>query len=183
MARRSKKGLVKFLFGNNSSDSYSGLILGAIIVVVLGLLVANYFSKRNTEPSSEEKISQIQGENQKEQEYKVEPGDSLSAISMNYYGSFDYWPVLAKVNNINNPNLIYKDTTLKIPSKTEVEKVKAEMSTTSYQVQEGDTLFIIAEKVYGDGSRWTLLDRANNVGRLPNGNPLIFAGNKLVIPR
>ena len=185
MARR-KSWWKKILFGSNREESYSGLILGAIIVVILGLLVANYFSKKNLQPSSEEEISQIQGENQQssqELEYKVEPNDSLSAISMKYYGTFDYWPVLASVNNIANPNLIYKDTTIKVPSKSEAEQLKAQMSITSYEIQPGDTLFTIAMQVYGDGSKWTLLDRVNKVGRLPNGNSLIFAGNKLVIPR
>ena len=185
MPRRKKGGISQVLFGKNLEDSYSGLILAAIIVVVLGLLVANYFSKRNSDfPQGQ--TSEIKSENMggnQESEYKVEPNDSLSAISMKYYGSFDYWPVLARANNIKNPNLLYKDITLKIPAKDNAEMLRGELTTTSYEVQAGDTLFAISEKVYGDGYKWMVLDRANKVGRLPNGNPLIFAGNKLVIPR
>ena len=138
------------------------------------------------QPSIGEESSQIQGGNQqndKEQEYRVEPNDSLSAISKKYYGSFDYWPVLASVNNIKNPSLIYKDTILKIPSKLAAVAMNTQLAATSYEIQPGDTLFTISEKVYGDGFKWTVLDKANNIGKLPNGNPLIFAGNKLVIPR
>ena len=36
-----------------------------------------------------------------------------------------------------------------------------------YEIEEGDTLFLIAEKVYGDGSAWPTLARVNNVGYLP----------------
>lgn len=165
-------------------DNYAGLILGAIIVVILGLLVANFFSKRNQAIDNGASTSQAQ-EQQAENptQYKVQSGDSLSKISEKIYGSEDMWPVLARVNNIANPSLIYADTNLEIPAKEKAVEMKTQMTQTTYQVQAGDTLFTIAEKMYGDGSKWVLLDRANNVGRLPNGNPLIFAGNTLTVPR
>jgi nucleoid-associated protein YgaU len=165
-------------------DNYAGLILGAIIVVILGLLVANFFSKRNQEIGNGANTSQAQ-EQQAENptQYKVESGDSLSKISEKLYGSQDMWPILARVNNIANPSLIYAGNNLEIPSKEKAAEIKTQMTQTTYQVQAGDTLFKIAEKMYGDGSKWVLLDKANNVGRLPNGNPLIFAGNTLTVPR
>lgn len=163
-------------------DSYAGLVLGAIVVVVLGLLVANYFTKSRGQIGVGESITQEQQQTAAKT-YKVAQGESLSMIANKTYGSYDYWPILARVNNISNPNLIYVDSEIQLPSKEEAEKLKTEMSATTYQVKEGDTLFIIAEKMYGDGSRWTKIDMANKVGRLPNGNPLIFAGSTLRIPR
>ena len=165
-------------------DNYAGLILGAIIVVILGLLVANFFSKRNQEIGNGVNTSQAQ-EQQAENstQYKVVSGDSLSKISEKLYGSGDMWPVLARVNNIANPSLIYADTNLEIPAKEKAQELKTQMTQTTYQIQTGETLFTIAEKMYGNGSKWIVLDQANHVGRLPNGNPLIFAGNTIVIPR
>jgi nucleoid-associated protein YgaU len=184
-----KGGLVvqtrRYFKNFNWQESYASLVLGAIIVIILGLLVANYFTRRNQQQieTGEQTTQAEQQTQQAQQGYKVVEGDSLSKISEKTYGSQDFWPVLAQVNNITNPNLIFVDATLKLPSKTDVETMKTEMTVTSYQVQQGDTLFSIAQKVYGDGSKWPTLDKANGVGRLANGNPLIFAGNTLIIPR
>jgi len=49
---------------------------------------------------------------------------------------------------------------------------------TSYTVKKGDCLWNIAKKFYGDGSKYTLLAKANNIG---NSN-LIYAGTTLTIP-
>jgi len=184
-----KGGLVvqtrRYFKNFNWQESYASLVLGAIIVIILGLLVANYFTRRNQEQigTGQQTTQTEEQAQQAEREYKVVKGDSLAKISEKTYGSQEFWPVLASVNNIANPNLIFADTALKLPSKTDVETMKTEMTVTSYQVQQGDTLFSIAQKVYGDGSKWTVLDKANGVGRLTNGNPLIFAGSTLVIPR
>jgi len=169
-------------------ENYASFILGAIIVVILGLLVANFITQRNqkidegaqTQQAIEE---QKKAEEAKAGEYKVQKDDSLSKIADKTYGDMSLWPVIARANDIANPNIIWVDSTLKLPSKDEVDKMKADMSVTEYTVQKDDTLFKIAEKVYGDGSRWTVLDSANKVGRLPNGNPLIFVDAKLVVPR
>lgn len=178
---RSKKSKNKLF----QSDNIMNLILGAIIVVILGLLVANFISKRNQQDIDDGTQTDItsQQDGQSLQDYKVKANDSLSKISQSEYGSFDYWPVLARVNKIANPNVIHTDSNLKIPSKAEAGKVLAEMTQTSYDVVSGDTLFMIAERLYGNGSKWTTIAKANKVGRLPNGNPLILAGSKLTIPR
>ncbi len=179
---QSKAGIL----GNfNPFDSYPSLILGAIIVIVLGLLTANFFAKRNQQIGSGEKVSLSQEEQIKTQggDYVVVAGDSLSIISQKIYGSEEFWPVLARTNNLVNPNVIYAGNKLTLPAKEKVQEAKAQMTTTSYKVVEGDTLFLIAEKLYGDGSTWPTLAKANNVSYLPNGNPLIFAGSTLVVPR
>src|SRR3989344_1113328 len=168
----------KKAFWENWRESYASLIIGAIIVIVLGLLVANFFSKRNQKIDEGEKAIPIEQEATKTpQTYKIAAGDSLSAISKKYYDSDKYWMVLASKNKITNPNRILVDATLEIPPKSEVEKIEEDMTKTSYEVKEGETLFTIAVKVYGDGSRWTVLHAANGARRLPNGNPLVFAGS------
>lgn len=182
MASTSTESLRKKIYGVNWQESYAGIILGAIVVVVIGLLVANYFVKSRGQIGTAETASQSQEET-KPETYKVVAGDSLSLIANKVYGSYDYWPVLAKVNNIANPNIISTNQELQLPQKAQADTIKEEMSATTYQVQAGDTLFIVAQKMYGDGSKWVLIDRANHIGRLPNGNPLIFSDNTLTIPR
>jgi|GEM_PF-3755853 nucleoid-associated protein YgaU len=54
-----------------------------------------------------------------------------------------------------------------------------------YTVTSGDTLWEIAEAVYGDGTQWVTILAANatSVGYLPNGQQaLIFPGQVLVLP-
>ncbi len=61
---------------------------------------------------------------------------------------------------------------------------KGDITTGTYQVQLGDTLWEIAEAVYGDGSQWNKLLETNptSIGFLPDGSQaLITAGQFLTI--
>jgi nucleoid-associated protein YgaU len=49
----------------------------------------------------------------------------------------------------------------------------------TYQVQSDDTLYTIAERVYGDGNQWTRIAQANNL----DGNQPLNVGQDLQIPR
>ncbi len=63
--------------------------------------------------------------------------------------------------------------------------VKGDITEKPYTVKSGDTLWEIAEGVYGDGSLWVNILQANtdDVGFLPNGSQaLIFPGQILQIP-
>lgn len=166
---------------SNWQENYAGLILGAIIVVILGLLVANFITNRNDKINEGEQITNQ--EQTSSSEYTVEQGDSLSKIAEKLYGEKETWPVISRVNKIANPNIIHVGTILEIPSKDAADDIKEQMTQTKYEVQEGDTVFIVAEKMYGNGALWPTIASANRIGRLPNGNPLIFTGSTLVIPR
>ena len=56
-------------------------------------------------------------------EYTVKPGDSLSRIAEEIYGTDQLWRALAHVNNIPIPDIIYVGTQLNIPSKNEAETI------------------------------------------------------------
>lgn len=61
-----------------------------------------------------------------------------------------------------------------------------EITTSSYEVKYGDTLWEIAEGFYGNGSMWTDILRfnSNSVGFLPNGQQaLIFPGQILILSK
>ncbi len=115
------------LFGYkiNWQESYTSLVLGAIIVIILGLLVANFFSKRNQQQQigTGEQTSQTQEAAMApnaNSEYTIRDNDSLSKISEQAYGSQEYWPVLAIDNNISNANVIWVGNKIKLPIKTKL---------------------------------------------------------------
>jgi len=63
---------------------------------------------------------------------------------------------------------------------------EGDIDTGSYTVKSGDTLWEIAEAVYGNGSEWTTILNANSgsIGTLPNGQQaLIMTGQVLTIPQ
>lgn len=57
------------------------------------------------------------------QEYTVKQGDFLSKIAQEVYGNERLWPVLAHVNNINNPNILYAGTRLTVPPPSVAESI------------------------------------------------------------
>ena len=62
---------------------------------------------------------------------------------------------------------------------------EGDISSGTYTVRDGDTLWEIAEAVYGDGFQWTKILDANSssVGYLPNGEQaLITTGQVIAIP-
>jgi nucleoid-associated protein YgaU len=56
--------------------------------------------------------------------------------------------------------------------------VEAPAGSTTYTVQDGDTLNSIAKKFYGDERKYTLIAKANNLTR----GKVIVVGQKLIIP-
>jgi putative chitinase len=118
--------------------------------------------------------------------YTVKQGDDLWTISKNLYGSGYNWVDLAKVNNLQNPGVLFVGTKLNVPN---VKPIVVEtqntvttsptITTSSYTVIKGDYLWSIALRAYGDGFKWVEIARANKLE-----NPdLIFSGNVLILPR
>jgi len=50
-----------------------------------------------------------------EQPYTIKSGDTLSAVSLLFYGSANKYPEIAKANNISNPDKVAVGTTLQLP--------------------------------------------------------------------
>ncbi|NTU47290.1 LysM peptidoglycan-binding domain-containing protein [Candidatus Roizmanbacteria bacterium] len=127
--------------------------------------------------------------------YTVQEGDYLWAIAEKNYGGDGFKAYnIAKANNISNASVIYKGQDLVLPDlQTEAtpqlassDQLTPEAAQTSqvthtdktYTVQEGDSLWHIAEKVYGDGYGWTVIAKANGI-ETPS---IIFKGTVLTIP-
>jgi len=190
------KSILKSLKLNESTIS---MVLGAIVIVVVGVLVLNYF--RGREPGT----TLPEGEVTETQEgptvirngktvHIVQPGDNLWRIAERYYDSGYNWVDVASANNLANPGLIESGQELAIPdvepklatvatAETGVlgdsEDLSNAISGATYEVSPGDHLWGIAVRAYGDGYRWVDISTEND---LENPN-LIHAGNVLTLPR
>lgn len=175
-----------------STESYISMLLGLLVVIVVGILIFNFFQAKKQEGKpTEGEITT--GEEIKAREevslpttHKVTVGESLWAIAEKYFGSGYNWVDIAKENNLKSPDYIEVGQELNIPK---VEKrlpitgtptpLTPSITGGTYTVVRGDSLWNIALRAYGDGFAWTKIAQANNLA-----NPdLIHAGNVFVIPR
>lgn len=118
-----------------------------------------------------------------ETDYIVQPGDTLATIALNHYGSYDNYTKIYQANrNLFNKsnNRLDAGMVLTLPTEGLLAPLVAENVKQVYTVKTGDTLGIIAKKMYGDSSLYTKIFEANK-DRLKSPN-LIFEGQKLVIP-
>lgn len=105
------------------------------------------------------------------QEYiyiKVRRGDTLSQIARDYNTNVEQ---IVELNNIPNPNLIYINQILKIPTNV----IGENNNYIEYVVRKGDTLSQIAKEY---GSTVTAIVNLNDIAN-PN---LIYIGQKIKIP-
>jgi len=171
------------------------MILGAVVIIVVGFLVINYFrglDAGQTLPSGDQIETNGPTITRDGKTFHiVQEGDSLWSVAERYYDSGYNWTDLAEVNSLVTPGSIEKGQEIEIPdvepktatvsvlSETSSDEVDFAISGSSYSVQKGDTLWNIAVRAYGDGYRW--LDIASDNG-LENPD-LIHSGNALTLPR
>ena len=121
--------------------------------------------------------------------YVVAEGDDLWNIAEKFYGSgFNAYDI-SLANKISDSSNLDVGLKLVIPQVTPRQPTVGDISATStsqvtyvenkYVVQPGDSLSIIAQKVYGDLYAWTRIMNANNLAAPDN----IEAGMVLIIPR
>ena len=103
-----------------SNQSKLSMILGALIILVLGILVFNYFNRdrgadlgpaQKTQTQQEEDVSpkNLPGK------YTVKEGDTLFLIAEKYYKDGYKYPDIAKENNIGNVDSLEVGQVLQIP--------------------------------------------------------------------
>lgn len=144
--------------------------------------------------------------------YVVKAGDTLSSIAEQVYGNSQNWREIAQTNNIPLDHPVIRagqelelpaiggpvsedgqaiaqaeptaePTITMIPEEGVTETPATAVQT--YTVAHGDTLWGIAQKFYGDGSKWHKIYDANPLSMYSMDGrefPLIHAGNILVIP-
>lgn len=177
------------------SEQTISIILGGLVVIVIGILIFNYFRGVSKKATPEEtlqpgQVNLVEEEGKLVPEglpttHKVEKGENLWSIALKYFDSGYNWVDIARENKLKEPNKLLVGQELTIP-KAEVKKPlmaqaqKTEtISGTSYNVVKGDNLWKIAVRAYGDGYKWVEIARENNLGS-PN---LIHPGNELSLPR
>src|SRR3712207_3340275 len=109
--------------------------------------------------------------------YVTSEGDTLRSVAERVYGDAEQWQVLYDANrNLigDDPDPLRAETTLQIPP-------LATTGERSYTTVEGDSLQSIAERVYGDAIKWTVLYDVNRaaIGDDPNA---LAPGLELKIP-
>lgn len=174
------------------TESYISLVLGAIVVLLIMVLVVAFTRNKTMDRiSTSESTSELTQEEKSESPgtYEVKKGDTLWSISEKTYGSGFNWTDIAKENKIQTPNSLEEGTKLNMPNaKPRIEPAAEVASSTDdqssisgekYTVVEGDHLWGISVRKYGDGYRWPELARANSI---PNPD-LIYAGSMLKLPR
>jgi putative chitinase len=181
-------------------DSYVSLLLGMLVVVVVGFIIFSVVkNKGNIQQTSsvrDNTVSEEQADKSKSSGlpkiYTVAANDDLWTISEKMYKSGYNWVDIAKANNLTNPSVIHAGDKLTIldvkpkivamvqPTDKVLEMPKTNsINGSSYTVVSGDNLWDIAVRAYSDGYNFVEIAKANNLS-----NPdLIFAGNKLTIPR
>lgn len=185
-----------------SNQSKLSLILGALIILVAGVLVFNYFNKGKqdlgpAQQTTKEETADISPENLPGQ-YTVKEGDTLFTIADKYYQDGYKFSEIVKENNLSDENSIEVGQVLQIPKlalaleqpvdSTEPETATGGGDTTiwgpkiegdTYTVAEGDWLSTIAARAYNDIMAYPKLAAANDIQN-PN---LILPGQVLKIPR
>jgi len=193
------KSILKTIRMNESTIS---TILGVLVVIVVGILIINYFRNRASEPTPSVSVPGEQAQvtpipaqftGNLPLEHQVQKGDNLWKIAEYYYKSGYNWVDIAKANSLDNPdglaigqkltipNVEAKTITVKELPKTGVsqEKIENPIEGGSYTIQKGDSLWTIAIRAYGDGYQWVKISKENNIK-----NPdIIHVGNELSIPR
>ncbi len=186
-------------------NNFSTFLLGLAVLLIVILLVSSFAgkNKKASKPSKswtaglatlftgkKEKKESAPKPKQSLNTYRVKEGDSLWTIAQATYGSGYNGLDIAKANNLPNPDLIEPGQNLVLPKVTSKEPTSGEMvmgaatgqaiqRPREYTVQQGDFLWKIAKRFYGDGYAWVKIAHANNLQKHPG---LIFAGAKLTLP-
>lgn len=188
----------------SSNQSKVSMILGALIVLVIGILIFNYFNRNKADLGPAQQTQQQPQQTPQPDvaqdklpgTYTVKEGDTLFIVAEKYYQDGSKYQELAKANNLTNPDEIETGQVLQIPKPEtqQTQKVAAEDTGTgggnttiwgpkiegsSYTVVEDDWLSKIAGRAYGDIYAYDRITKANNI---PNPNH-IEPGMVLNLPR
>lgn len=189
----------------NLDQSAVSLALGAIVVVVIGVLVFNYFSRLNrpTTPLAPTPQTSALTSSPTPSKHTVVAGETLGVVAQKYYGSVDQWTRLCDANKEalqgNCDNLpVGLQLTVPLPEvagvfsiaspvpfptpSPEVSPIPSVMPVTgtvqtkdTYTIVRGDTLCGILVRLQGSCANANQIARCNNISNVN----LIHADNVL----
>lgn len=104
---------------NEIQDNQSkvSMVLGALIILVVGILLFNYFNKNNSDlgPAQQIQTDQDVSPDQLPGKYIVKDGDTLFTIAEKYYQDGYKYTEIVKANNLTNADQIETGQVLEIP--------------------------------------------------------------------
>lgn len=164
-------------------------VLGGLVVVVVGILLYNYFSSVNKQAEIAQKATEEAAK--AKQTHVVAKGEFLWEIAQQYYNDGYQWTKIAEANNLTNPDILVEGQELTLPQLEVKPEIAAAVTSatsesdtpqpTEYTVAVGDTLWSISVQTYADGYQWTKIWEANK-DKIANSN-IIEVGQVLVLPR
>lgn len=209
-ASNSKKSYIERIEEEvTTNQSKLNLVLGVLIVLVIGVLLFNYFNKNKAGETQSQKTESKQNGDVSPQslpgKYTVKEDDTLFMIADKYYQDGYKYSEIVKANNLTNPDVIEIGQTLEIPKVAQAAEATTQVSVTpattitpttittdsgatdwgpkitanKYTIMPGDWLSTIAGRAYGDVMAFDKIAKANNISN-PN---LIEPGTVLTIPR
>ncbi|MDO8573283.1 MAG: LysM peptidoglycan-binding domain-containing protein [Candidatus Daviesbacteria bacterium] len=185
--------LEKLESGIESNQSKVSLVLGALIVLVIGVLIFNYFNRSKSDLGPAQQTSQETQQDvspdQLPGKYTVKEGDTLFVIAEKYYTDGEKFSEIAIANNLTNADQIATGQVIELPKLTVQEPLGTGGGNTTiwgekidgntYTVVDGDWLSTIAGRAYGDIMAFDKIAKANNIS-----NPdIIEPGTVLNLPR
>lgn len=164
-------------------EKFPSFLLGLFIVVFFSLSILKKIGvKVDTAKVSENKNISFDSV----RTYTVKSGDDLWSIAEKMYGSGFNALDIAKTNRLSEPFTLVENQILIIPSIAPkkptqgdiTEKAAQTQRITEYVVLQGEYLWQIAEKIYGDGNQMSKLIEGNNIPYPYN----VEEGQKLLVP-
>ncbi len=173
----------------NPTRSALAAVAAGVLVIIAGFLVWNYLQNLGGDKNNSQDIQEILDEvNQDNEESKTEENaDTTEEIAEGTTPEVkttepEIKAETPKAETVKNKTVTKTNETQTISSVTDYKS--GDIKSGKYVVKTGDTLWEIAEAVYGSGFEWQTIASANAdaIYTLSNGNVGIDAGVTLTIP-